>query len=78
MYKDCEQMRERLRAMNEQKVFLCDQLKALMKRNKILQAEIDSVNLTDSISAKPSLISQQNSTQLRGKNNEVRSIDAFL
>jgi hypothetical protein len=30
-------MRDRLHAMNEQKVFLCDQLKALMKRNKILK-----------------------------------------
>lgn len=37
MFKDCEHMRERLRAMNEQKVFLSEQLKALMKRNKILQ-----------------------------------------
>jgi hypothetical protein len=35
-------MKERLRAMNEQKVFLCDQLKALMKRNKILQVSFSS------------------------------------
>lgn len=34
-------MKERLKAMHQQKVFLCDQLKAIMKRNKVLQAEID-------------------------------------
>ena len=37
MEKDCDQMKERLRAMSQQKVFLCDQLKALMKRNKVVE-----------------------------------------
>lgn len=40
MFKDCEQIKQRLKAMKEQKVFLSEQLKALMKRNKILQVNL--------------------------------------
>lgn len=47
MFKDCEQMRTRLKGMNEQKIFLSEQLKALMKRNKILQSEIDAATVCD-------------------------------
>lgn len=41
MEKDYQQMLSRLKAMNEQRVYLNEQLKAIMKRNRVLQAEID-------------------------------------
>jgi hypothetical protein len=41
MITDCGVMRERLKAMHQQKAFLSDQLKAIMKRNKVLQMELE-------------------------------------
>eukprot|EP01036_Dinobryon_divergens_P023364 gene23364-31703_t len=40
MESDCKQLKDRLDALKEQKVFLSEQLKAIMKRNRVLQAEI--------------------------------------
>lgn len=36
-------MRQRLSDMSEQRSFLCDQLKALLKRNKVLECEIQQI-----------------------------------
>jgi hypothetical protein len=41
MEADCQQMSGRYTALAEQKVYLNEQLKAIMKRNRVLQAEID-------------------------------------
>jgi hypothetical protein len=43
MRKDSEQMHQRLSDMAEQRSFLCEQLKALLKRNKVLDSEIDQL-----------------------------------
>eukprot|EP01040_Poterioochromonas_malhamensis_P008396 gene8396-9082_t len=74
MFKDCEQIKQRLKAMKEQKVFLSEQLKALMKRNKILQVEIDSAVAADlssqsSIGGSAKLLTAQPTAKLseRGK-----------
>lgn len=43
MDNDCKQMTARYKALCEQKIYLNEQLKAIMKRNRVLQAEIDYV-----------------------------------
>lgn len=59
-------MRERLKAMSQQKIFLCDQLKAIMKRNKVLEAEIEVAEARTAamnLDSLPAFHSQQGSTK---------------
>jgi uncharacterized protein (DUF3084 family) len=40
MDNDCQQLEDRLRALSDQRKYLNEQLKAILKRNRVLQAEI--------------------------------------
>jgi len=44
MENDIQQMEDRLESLSEQKIYLADQLKAIIKRNRIMQAEIQYVS----------------------------------
>jgi hypothetical protein len=62
-----KQMKQRLVDMTEQRSFLCDQLKALLKRNKVLESEIQQLTGTSDLvslqSISPSLASAGQSLQ---------------
>eukprot|EP01031_Cornospumella_fuschlensis_P037933 gene37933-46085_t len=53
MKSDCEQMKYRLKGMQEQKEYLGAQLKALVKRNRVLQDSINEIKgVTNALDAK--------------------------